>query len=176
MVVMIVITKKIDEEYKESRCVHCPHCDRLIERTSGCHLMKCGKDYHGNGTIHGCGKEFDINKAKKYKSAGITKRKVAPLDVTKPKFQEKRHELMPGGVYFTCDECSKEIVGPRFECIHCPIYNICALCESKLIKSNLDEAPCKFFSGEGEGKVKELSISNHNEDGFQNHVFRIHIG
>eukprot|EP00913_Durusdinium_trenchii_P035693 g33398.t1 len=32
----------------------------------------------------------------------------------------------------TCDICSKGILGPRFRCIHCPSYNACLKCESKL--------------------------------------------
>ena len=31
-----------------------------------------------------------------------------------------------------CDVCRDDIVGPRFECIHCPSFNCCASCEIKL--------------------------------------------
>eukprot|EP01121_Diplochlamys_sp_Union-15-3_P010640 TRINITY_DN3003_c0_g3_i4.p1 TRINITY_DN3003_c0_g3~~TRINITY_DN3003_c0_g3_i4.p1 ORF type:complete len:281 (-),score=51.64 TRINITY_DN3003_c0_g3_i4:23-808(-) len=37
-----------------------------------------------------------------------------------------------------CDGCNKHpIVGPRFKCIHCPDYDLCAQCESNRIHGNV---------------------------------------
>ena len=34
----------------------------------GCTLMRCGSDYHGGNTQHGCGRSFDWNNAPRYEA------------------------------------------------------------------------------------------------------------
>jgi hypothetical protein len=57
------------ERLKESDCKYCPHCNIVIWKCEGCYRMVCGKDFHGNVTnASGCGREFDWDKAKPYRS------------------------------------------------------------------------------------------------------------
>lgn len=161
-----------DEKYKEDHCFYCPNCNRIMEKLDGCDLMVCGVNYHGGDQQDGCGHRFNLKNAKKYKSKGVITRRVTPLNVSKPEFQHQKHEIMAGVLSFKCDECHNDIVGPRFECIHCPAYNVCAGCESKLISNDDD------FSSAG-AETKQVSDGvihscNHNVGMFRQHVFRIH--
>lgn len=128
------IAERADEAYKEKHCFHCPKCNRLMEWLEKCNLMVCGRDFHGGNQQDGCGHKFDKTKARKYKSEGVRRREVDALDVSAPDFQALKHEIV-AGTSIKCDGCREDIVGPRFECVHCPAYNLCAGCESTLVSS-----------------------------------------
>ena len=68
---------------------------------------------------------------------------MAPLDVSAPAFQEAKHSVFDG-VALKCDVCREDIVGPRFECIHCPSTNLCASCEGKIDASGVHPADHVF--------------------------------
>eukprot|EP00946_MAST-07B_sp_MAST-7B-sp1_P001900 g1900.t1 len=168
-----------DEKYKEEHCFHCPKCNRLMEWLEKCNLMVCGRDYHGGNQQDGCGHRFDKRRARKYKSTGVRQREVAALNVSAPDFQELKHEIVEG-TSIKCDDCQEDIVGPRFECIHCPAYNLCAGCESKLLSTGAGDggeagsAPGMSLAegkrGRGGGQVP-----NHSAGNYRAHVFRLHI-
>ena len=191
-----------DEKYKEENCFHCPKCNRLMEWLAKCNWMVCGRDYHGGNQQDGCGHKFDKTKARKYKSTGVQRREVGALDVSAPDFQALKHEIV-AGTSIRCDDCREDIVGPRFECIHCPAYNLCARCESKLVSSGDDGhgaggerkrsggAPTPVMEGKSEMRTAAPAASggggsklrgdqggathDHNLGRYRAHVFRLHI-
>lgn len=62
-------TLRLDEARKARDCKLCPHCRRVVERMEGCTLMRCGSDYHGGNTQHGCGRtSFNWNNALRYEA------------------------------------------------------------------------------------------------------------
>jgi hypothetical protein len=123
--------EEADETYKAEHCILCPKCMRLIERLKGCDLMVCGRNYHGGDQQDGCGHSFNITKAPKYKRKKAYERKVDDSQIVEKPQPETKHEIIEG-VSLMCDVCRMDIVGPRFECIHCPSYNCCAGCEARL--------------------------------------------
>ena len=82
----------------------------------------------------GCGHNFNITNAPKYIAKSARDRTVEAMNVEKPE-EETKHEIMEG-LNLTCDVCTEDIFGPRFECIHCPSYNCCATCEIRLSEGN----------------------------------------
>jgi hypothetical protein len=122
--------EEADEKYKADHCIHCPKCQRIMERLSGCDSMVCGRNFHGGDQQDGCGHNFNIKKAKKYVAKSRRERTIDANTVEKPQ-AETKHEIMKG-YDLKCDACSQPIVGPRFECIHCPAFNCCSGCEANI--------------------------------------------
>jgi hypothetical protein len=122
--------EQADENYKAANCMHCPKCSKIFTRVDGCDSMICGRNYHGGDQQDGCGHSFNIKNAPRYKAKAIRDRKTDLKMLSKPK-AETKHEIIDG-VDLTCDACSESIIGPRFECIHCPSFNCCTGCESKI--------------------------------------------
>lgn len=117
-----------DEFWKSTHLRHCPQCNRVIEKMSGCDIMICGRDTHGGNQQHGCGNRFRWRDAKPYKGK-VFEEEVA-LD---PCYGEEERLAARGNVrhgeFLRCDSCHKEILGWRFSCIHCPCFNFCEDCE-----------------------------------------------
>lgn len=87
--------------------------------------MKCGENYHGGGRQDGCGATFNWNSAPRY-APRITRREVPAVDFKRMRVggSDSRHFLV------TCDSCgAQDIRGPRFRCVHCPDFNMCAKCD-----------------------------------------------
>ena len=110
-----------DERRKEQLCRHCPSCGRIVEKTGGCNAMVCGQNAHGGNQQYGCGRSFNWNQAKPYKAAAPVRRRA--IDTTR-----KENTLHVG---WSCDQCRKEIRGLRFECLSCPSFCLCELCDKK---------------------------------------------
>jgi hypothetical protein len=114
-----------DEKWKAENTRLCPQCGRCVEKVGGCNLMKCGTDYHGGNVQNGCGAKFKWNTAKPY---------VPPAVSHLPALEEfvgEAPRLAKGRTHgqYRCDVCFAEIVGIRFSCIHCPMYDVCSGCE-----------------------------------------------
>lgn len=116
---------KHDEEWKQTNCRECPRCRRVVQKIDGCNSMVCGEDTHGGNRQQGCGHRFQWDKARAYQAAPDS-RPLPRLDVQDVKVRGAgiRHP------FCRCSRCQQDIVGPRFRCIHCPDYNLCASCDS----------------------------------------------
>lgn len=116
---------KHDEEWKQANCRECPRCRRVVQKIDGCNSMVCGEDTHGGNRQQGCGHRFQWDKARAYQAAPDS-RPLPRLDVQDVKVRGAgiRHP------FCRCSRCRQDIVGPRFRCIHCPDYNLCASCDS----------------------------------------------
>jgi len=124
-----------DERWKALHCRHCPNCTRLIQKLQGgCERMTCGVDGHGGNTQQGCGHQFQWSKAKKYVPS--EEHSLVPV---LGEFTLKRPELLRGAhwpstvgdrKWLACDCCHGPIIGPRFDCIHCPSFVCCVHCEA----------------------------------------------
>mmetsp|Transcript_23343 Transcript_23343/g.49757 ORF Transcript_23343/g.49757 Transcript_23343/m.49757 type:complete len:1144 (+) Transcript_23343:169-3600(+) len=118
-----------DEEWKSRHCRACPHCRRPIQRISGCSSMKCGADAHGGNEQPGCGAEFDWGEARPYK-AHVTTRELPKL--TAEEARCRGHNAFHA--FAQCEICGKEgLRGPRFQCLHCPQFDVCMDCEPNLL-------------------------------------------
>lgn len=116
-----------DERYKAEHCRCCPSCGRLVQKLSGCDSMKCGENYHGGDRQDGCGASFNWNSAPRYLPR-ITRREVPAVNFSRMKVggSDSRHFLV------ACDVCgAQDIRGPRFRCVHCPDFNMCAKCDQE---------------------------------------------
>lgn len=113
-----------DEHWKEVNCRACPTCGRVVQKMEGCDEMRCGVDYHGGNRQNGCGTRFRWAAARAYQMLPAARRLPA-LDV-------EQVRLRGAGLvhpFCRCAGCSGEIVGPRFRCIHCPDFSLCAECD-----------------------------------------------
>ena len=126
-------TLQRDERYKAQRAKRCPHCSRVVERITGCDHMTCGQDKYGGNVQSGCGKEFSWGSALPYTAEAANTPKIDNFVLQAPQqAADFRHEFV------RCDNCGvAEIVGLRFECLHCPAYDLCATCEQA--KTNHDQ-------------------------------------
>lgn len=116
-----------DERYKAANCKSCPRCGRIVQKLAGCDAMKCGGDYHGGNQQDGCGAQFNWTSAPAYQSR-VERRPVPQLDVERLRVEGKdsRH------FFVRCNHChTMNIRGPRFLCVHCRDYNLCAECDLK---------------------------------------------
>lgn len=113
-----------DERWKEANCRACPSCGRVVQKMEGCESMVCGVDYHGGNRQNGCGTRFRWTTARAYQAIPDARR-LPFLDVAKV------HLRVAGLVhpFCRCSGCGGEIVGPRFRCIHCPDFSLCASCD-----------------------------------------------
>eukprot|EP01126_Amoeba_proteus_P001852 TRINITY_DN10579_c0_g1_i1.p1 TRINITY_DN10579_c0_g1~~TRINITY_DN10579_c0_g1_i1.p1 ORF type:complete len:272 (-),score=67.33 TRINITY_DN10579_c0_g1_i1:184-942(-) len=115
-----------DEMWKEQNCRACPHCGRPIQKLSGCDSMLCGSDYHGGNLQTGCGQTLKWTQSQPYKSLGLVRPEMVEYQPPNPK-QRTFH-----GESLTCDNCQKNILGLRFSCVHCRLFNLCENCEFKV--------------------------------------------
>jgi len=128
-----------DEEWKAANCRLCPKCRCAVEKVNGCNTIVCGQNTHGGNRQPGCGHRFNWKEAKPYKaSAGTTPR-------PSPSAQHslaRRGAISGRGVRHLFTECSlcgsggKCILGPRFRCIHCQSFSVCAKCEPRLAEEH----------------------------------------
>lgn len=90
--------------------------------------MVCGRSYHGGDQQPGCGLEFDWATAQKYE---VRLEQTQQVPVAKPSRLRGRNAFHP---LTGCCLCGSEcIAGPRFRCIHCPNFDVCSVCEPKLV-------------------------------------------
>lgn len=111
------------EKWKSEKCKCCPRCSRVIEKLSGCDLMRCGANYHGGDVQNGCGHKFKWSEAPAYVPATVTtptSRVDASLD--RVVWQIER------GLFLRCAMCKCAIEGPLFLCIDCDACCACLLC------------------------------------------------
>jgi hypothetical protein len=109
-----------DEERKAHDCKLCPNCNRVVERISGCSLMRCGQDFHGGNSQNGCGHRFDWSAALPYRQQTVEPPS-APSALLKSK---ARHDALDA-----CENCLCRIIGLRFQCMECPSRpNFCENC------------------------------------------------
>jgi hypothetical protein len=114
-----------DEEYKAANCRCCPMCGRTVQKLDGCDQMKCGQNFHGGNRQDGCGADFDWKSAPRY-IPRVERRPAPTLDIQRLRVEGRdfRHFLV------SCDHCGAiNITGPRFQCVHCPSFNICSDCD-----------------------------------------------
>ena len=83
----------------------------------------CGQNADGGNIQNGCGHRFGWDSAPKY----VKKEWNAHLEdaALKGYGDEKSHE------YWKCDICDQDIKGSRFRCLHCPVFNLCQMCEAE---------------------------------------------
>jgi len=116
-----------DEQWKSKHLRHCPACNRLIQKVSGCDAMVCGQDAHGGNTQHGCGHKFRWTAAAQYEAKASDDVELDPI------YGEEERKMARAGVrhpdFLKCDGCRREIVGWRFSCLHCPCFELCEDCE-----------------------------------------------
>jgi len=112
-----------DEKWKTANTRRCPSCKRVVEKIEGCNSMRCGRDYHGGNAQNGCGASFQWTNALPYSADVATGPALEEFVMPAPSSKGKSH-----GPY-VCDNCSKEIVGIRFSCIHCPVFDLCKGCK-----------------------------------------------
>jgi hypothetical protein len=62
-----LLTEKAMENDNYTR--FCPRCRRVLQKTEGCRSMVCGHNFHGGDQQHGCGFQFDLYEAPRYKSS-----------------------------------------------------------------------------------------------------------
>jgi hypothetical protein len=96
----------------------------------GCDLMICGQNYHGGDVQNGCGKNFKWSGAPAYVANAGANQTAEERSAGLLPPQEIRRELhlVAEGVPWPCDECGKDIVGPRISCIQCPSFSLCLPC------------------------------------------------
>ena len=58
---------RANETWKAENCKHCPSCNRVINKLSGCDSMVCGRDWHGGNAQAGCGTHFEWSEAPPYR-------------------------------------------------------------------------------------------------------------
>ncbi|CAF0935591.1 unnamed protein product [Rotaria sordida] len=114
-----------DEKYKADNCRLCPQCKRVVQRLEGCDSMVCGQDAHGGNLQSGCGAKFNWAQAQQYNAAATPQPKQVILDLPKPENPVVHHN----GV--KCDHCQNDVVGIRFDCVHCPSLTYCEKCEQQ---------------------------------------------
>ena len=119
-----------DENWKEQHLRLCPKCGRAIEKVAGCNAMVCGRDTDGGRNVQdGCGHHFRWTSAKPYKKvkwdAHMKKVDVEKLSKDDVEGVRKEH------AYWNCDVCRENVLGIRFSCINCPVFNVCQSCEEK---------------------------------------------
>ena len=117
-----------DEAYMVAHCKMCPSCGRIVEKTGGCDLMKCGNDYHGGNKQSGCGHGFIFSQAPAYQVQDVRPRQDESI-MNWPQQMLHKWKLCEG-VDLPCDACAAPIIGPKFTCIHCQSMIICATCEA----------------------------------------------
>eukprot|EP00732_Lithocolla_globosa_P002100 Lithocolla_globosa_v1_NODE_1274_length_2706_cov_15.631837.p1 type:complete len:726 gc:universal NODE_1274_length_2706_cov_15.631837:2453-276(-) len=121
---------KTDETYKQSNCKLCPHCNRVIQRLSGCDSMRCGQDTSGGNVQNGCGKSFNWRSAPEYKPDLGNRSNVRRFDAAEPQKASEYVHVIEEGLPAKCDVCHEDIVGPLGMCIHCPDFQCCIKCQS----------------------------------------------
>jgi len=150
-----------DENYKASTCKLCPHCQRVVNKLSGCDLMVCGRNYHGGDIQNGCGKQFNWNSAPSYVANYGEKKTVHELDIQAPIQTQREEHFVCEGVPMTCDECKQPIVGPRIQCLNCPEYNHCLSCNVSYEGGHRAEGFGGGIGGGG-GALLQRTFSNGN--------------
>jgi len=138
---------KKDEMWKAENCRCCPHCHKPVSKIEGCDAMRCGYDTDTkNNQQPGCGKSFDWGKAPPYKpqitpSLGPV---VPKINKSKPAQLEVLHQWMiEEGEPLRCDGCHAAIVGLRFDCINCPSFSCCEICNAKIDIGCCDNHPSR---------------------------------
>ena len=113
----------------------------------------------------GCGHVFAKTQASNYIAKTIQQRETErkggedELGEMPALKTETKHEIETD-LNMKCDACHEDIIGPRFECIHCPTFNCCTGCESKLEETNHHPANHAFRlyieeDDDDEGEKKE---------------------
>jgi hypothetical protein len=54
---------------------------------------------------------------------------VRPLQLEQLTLEPPRQNPCNTAHDYACDDCGRPIVGIRFECLHCPCFNLCENCE-----------------------------------------------
>ena len=130
---------RANEVWKSENCKHCPNCNRIINKLSGCDSMVCGRDWHGGNAQGGCGTHFDWADAPAYKPVDV--RQPSRSEVTTQQGQAQGppksfgiiHYSAPG-VVARCDICRRDVIGPRFSCLSCSrtdgrCFTACVVCD-----------------------------------------------
>ena len=144
------------ELWKEKHCKRCPKCKRVVEKMSGCDMMKCGNDAHGGNQQRGCGKAFvwtagQPNSALPYtadlRRAAAEDGAADDAEAESAHGRERRlqrdasesHVLMPG-TPLPCDGCGNDLVGPRWQCIQCEgAVDLCIACVGRVAQGRVLE-------------------------------------
>ncbi|CAF3501844.1 unnamed protein product [Rotaria sp. Silwood1] len=115
-----------DENFKAQNCRLCPHCQRVVQRLSGCDSMVCGQNYHGGDQQSGCGQRFQWPQAHPYVPITNTGPQQVANNLAAP---EQQKLIVHQGVQ--CDTCHNEVQGIRFDCVHCASLIFCEKCEQR---------------------------------------------
>mmetsp|Transcript_92016 Transcript_92016/g.168756 ORF Transcript_92016/g.168756 Transcript_92016/m.168756 type:complete len:801 (-) Transcript_92016:19-2421(-) len=118
------------ERWKAENCKCCPKCKRVIEKVSGCDLMKCGQNYHGGDVQNGCGKSFKWSEALSYtpQSADHLSRPTREVLATPSERQKMYWTVGAPDVFVRCAMCKEVVEGPLFLCIDCHACCSCLKC------------------------------------------------
>eukprot|EP00047_Mylnosiga_fluctuans_P003857 m.231340 g.231340 ORF g.231340 m.231340 type:complete len:618 (-) comp12199_c0_seq1:161-2014(-) len=119
-----------DEQWKAQNCRHCPRCNRVIERMSGCDSMVCGQDAHGGNQQNGCGTSFSWPSARPYVAVAEGGPAVAEFAEAAPD-RGIEDIMLTSDTALPCDVCHGHVADMGFRCINCPgAFTVCAGCEA----------------------------------------------
>ena len=164
-----------DERWKESNCRRCPHCNFVINKLSGCDLMVCGRDYHGNVIQGGCQKSFNWQQARPYIADTGHHPNVQEFD-REPPVKALKYEA--SGAPLLCSVCGEHMQGPHAVCLNCPhwghegVHQVCIKCQA-LTAEQAQQARWGSSGGEEDGSgeygwpVETMSI-----DGMRSELHR----
>lgn len=131
--------RESDEEWKAKNCRLCPKCLSAVQKVDSSAAVVCGQRVHNNAQP-GCGHRFSWKDAKPYRVGGAG---TAPRPPPPP--HPRRGAISGRGVRHLSVQCGlcgsggKCIVGPRFQCIHCPSFSSCLKCEPRLATEHPEE-------------------------------------
>lgn len=116
--------------WPEDVFVHCPVCDtRLVtSATRKCTCTECGAAFCKVCLGVPYHYRLDCDRVTDVVASMLQWRRDGRA--TTASRQEKW--FVAPGEPMNCDGCKKQIVGPRFECIHCPSFSLCLACERQL--------------------------------------------
>ena len=111
--------------YFARNCKKCPFCSKLVERIEGCDSMVCGRDYHGDKQLGGCGGYFDWSMQPSLQPDDIEPADTIgeQLNFTMPNYDLRFASATAVPTQARCDQCYKQIVGTRFDCVRCASYD-----------------------------------------------------
>uniref|UniRef100_A0A0G4HPU3 RBR-type E3 ubiquitin transferase n=1 Tax=Chromera velia CCMP2878 TaxID=1169474 RepID=A0A0G4HPU3_9ALVE len=131
-----------DERWKEANCRVCPHCSRVVNRLDGCNTMRCGYDVDSGGNRQqGCGGQFNWEQAPRYVSDLPVNRDLESLISAREagRVHNLQHDVPCSGCH------SRPSIGLLFQCVQCPSFFVCELCDRRGLSERHGKDSGHFF-------------------------------